>query len=56
MKPTQITMQIVKNLGNYETARLECTYTLDDGDEVAIKTIGIHSSAPTMVASHSNLP
>ena len=34
MKPTQITMQIVKNLGNYETARLECTYTLDDGDEV----------------------
>ena len=34
MKPTQITMQIVKNLGNYETARLECTYTLDEGDEV----------------------
>ena len=34
MKATEITMQIVKNLGNYETARLECTYTLDDGDEV----------------------
>ena len=34
MKPKEITMQIVKNLGNYETARLECTYTLDDGDEV----------------------
>ena len=34
MKPTEITMQIVKNLGNYETARLECTYTLDAGDEV----------------------
>ena len=34
MKAKEITMQIVKNLGNYETARLECTYTLDDGDEV----------------------
>ena len=34
MKPTEITMQIVKNLGNYETARPECTYTLDEGDEV----------------------
>ena len=34
MKPTEITMQIVKNLGNYESARLECTYTLDAGDEV----------------------
>ena len=28
MKPTQITMQIVKNLGNYETARLEAVYEL----------------------------
>lgn len=34
MKPTEIMMQIVKNLRNYETARLECTYTLDEGDEV----------------------
>ena len=34
MKAKEITMQIVKNLGNYETARLECTYTLDPGDEV----------------------
>ena len=34
MKAKEITMQIVKNLGNYETARLECTYTLDAGDEV----------------------
>ena len=34
MRPTEITMQIVKNLGNYESARLECTYTLDAGDEV----------------------
>ena len=34
MKAKEITMQIVKNLGNYESARLECTYTLDDGDEV----------------------
>lgn len=28
MKPIQITMQIVKNLGNYETARLEAVYEL----------------------------
>ena len=34
MKPTEITMQIVKNLGNYETCRLEATYTLDDKDDL----------------------
>ena len=28
MKATTITMQIVKNLGNYEAVRLEATYTL----------------------------
>ena len=32
MKPKEITMQIVKNLGNYETCRLEATFTLDDKD------------------------
>ena len=34
MKPTEITMQIVKNLGNYETCRLEATYTLDENDDL----------------------
>ena len=34
MKPTEITMQIVKNLGNYETCRLEATFTLDDKDDL----------------------
>lgn len=34
MKAKEITMQIVKNLGNYETARFEATYTLDKGDDV----------------------
>ena len=34
MKPTEITMQIVKNLGNYETCRLEVTYTLDENDDL----------------------
>ena len=29
MKCTEITMQIVKNLGNYETARLEAKYLID---------------------------
>ena len=34
MKPTEITMQIVKNLGNYETCRLEASFTLDPTDNV----------------------
>ena len=34
MKPTEITMQIVKNLGNYETCRLVATYTLDENDDL----------------------
>ena len=34
MKPKEITMQIVKNLGNYETVRFEATYTLGKGDDV----------------------
>ena len=34
MKPTEITMQIVKNLGNYETARFEESFTLDTTDNV----------------------
>jgi len=40
MKPTEITMQIVKNLGNYEACRLEATFTLDEGDnlETAFKS------------------
>ena len=40
MKATEITMQIVHNLGNYETCRLEATFTLDDGDnlETAFKS------------------
>ena len=40
MKATEITMQIVKNLGNYETCRLEATFTLDEGDilETAFKS------------------
>ena len=34
MKPTEITMQIVKNLGNYETCRLEAIFTLDPTDNL----------------------
>ena len=30
MKATTITMQIVKNLGNYEMCRMEATYTLTE--------------------------
>ena len=32
MKPKEITMQIVKNIGNYEMARLQATYELADGE------------------------
>lgn len=32
MKPKEITMQIVKNIGNYEMARLQATYELVDGE------------------------
>ena len=32
MKPKEITMQIVKNIGNYEMARLQSTYELSDGE------------------------
>jgi flagellar motor switch protein FliG len=32
MKPKEITMQIVKNIGNYEMARLQATYELTDGE------------------------
>ena len=34
MKPIEITMQIVKNLGNYETARFEATYALEAKDDI----------------------
>lgn len=32
MKPKEIMMQIVKNIGNYEIARLQATYELVDGE------------------------
>ena len=34
MKTTEITMQIVKYLGNYETCRLEASFTLDPTDDL----------------------
>lgn len=34
MKPTEITMQIVKNIAMFETVRLQATYTLDDNDDL----------------------
>ena len=34
MKPTEITMQIVKSVGIYETARFEASYTLDPTDNL----------------------
>ena len=34
MKAKEITMQIVKSLGNYEVVRLVATYTLDQKDDI----------------------
>ena len=34
MKPTEITMQIVKSVGIYETARFEASFTLDPTDNL----------------------
>ena len=34
MKATEITMQIVKNRGNYESVRLEATWFLEDGEDI----------------------
>ena len=35
MTPTEITLSVVHNTAPYETVRLECKYTLDDGDNLA---------------------
>ena len=34
MTPKEITMQIVKSIGLYETCRLEATFTLDEKDDL----------------------
>ncbi len=34
MKPIQISVQIVKNLGSYESLRLQADYTLDANDDL----------------------
>ena len=34
MKAKEITMQIVKNLGNYEAVRLEATFVLTENDDL----------------------
>ena len=50
MKPTEITMQIVKNLGNYETCRLEATYTLDENDDLTQSFITARKDLETAFA------
>lgn len=37
MKPTEIKMQIVKNLGNFQSVRLEATYSLDSTSPAEIE-------------------
>jgi len=36
MKATKITLQIVKNLGNYETCRLEIEAAVQEGEDVQV--------------------
>jgi hypothetical protein len=35
MKATEITLQLVKNIGNYETCRFQATYQLTDDDDIS---------------------
>jgi hypothetical protein len=37
MKPTEIKMQIVKNIGNFQSVRLEATYSLDSTSPTEIE-------------------
>lgn len=37
MKPTEIKMQIVKNVGNFQSVRLEATYSLDSTSPTEIE-------------------
>ena len=37
MKPTEIKMQIVKNTGNFQSVRLEATYSLDSTSPTEIE-------------------
>lgn len=37
MKPTEIKMQIVKNIGNFQSVRLEATYSLDSTSPMEIE-------------------
>lgn len=34
MRPTEITMQIVKNMGGFESVRLQVSYMLDEDDDI----------------------
>ena len=56
MKPTEITMQIVKNLGNYETCRLEATYTLDENDDLTESFIKARKDLETAFAKAYEKP
>lgn len=33
MKPTEISLQVVKNLGNFQSVRASITYTLDENED-----------------------
>ena len=56
MTPKEITMQIVKNLGNYETCRLEATYTLDENDDLTQSFITARKDLETAFAKAYEKP
>ena len=49
-------MQIVKNLGNYETCRLEATYTIDDNDDLTKSFIKARKDLETAFAKAYEKP
>ena len=56
MKPTEITMQIVKNLGNYETCRLEASFTLDENDDLTQSFVKARKDLETAFAKAYGKP
>lgn len=51
-----ITYQRVKNLGNYESERMEMTIELDDGDSVEIAIARIKSKVEEALGIEDNQP
>ena len=56
MKPTEITMQIVKNIAMFETVRLQATYTLDENDDLTQAFVTARKQLETAFAKAYDKP